>query len=220
MAAVVQLGGLDQVAVGQQHRVPSLVGAEGDRVDRHHVGAVQEVGDAAEALGLALREEAAARGVQARQRGVLLRRAGVADLQREVRIGDVIDDQFMAFLAEGHALAVDRIALNGGGVFAIEVEAQIRIHVVRAFQQDADGGRVFNLKGVSLTRVLGESPIDRIAHGDLACIFNRRRRRDAQRVFAFAFIAECSGFDDQHVTFSHFNRFDGGIERSVTAIVI
>ncbi len=110
VTAVVQRRGLDEVAVGQQHRVAGLVGAQRDRVDRHHVGAVEEVGDAAEALGLALREEAAARGVEARQRGVLVRRAGVADLQREVRVGHVVDDQLMAFLAEGHALAVDQHA--------------------------------------------------------------------------------------------------------------
>ena len=62
-----------------------LVGAQRDRVDRHHVGPVEEVGDAAKALGLALREEAAARGVEPRQLGVLVGRAGVADLERERR---------------------------------------------------------------------------------------------------------------------------------------
>jgi hypothetical protein len=39
----------------------AFVGTQRDGVDRHHVRAVEEVGDAAEALGLALREEAAAR---------------------------------------------------------------------------------------------------------------------------------------------------------------
>jgi hypothetical protein len=83
----------------QQHRVLRLVGAQQHGVDRHHVGPVEEVGDAAEALGLALREEAAARGVEARQRGVLLGRAGVADGQLEVAVGRV-DDELVAVLAE------------------------------------------------------------------------------------------------------------------------
>ncbi len=41
-----------QVAVGQQHRVLRLVGPQQHAVAGHHVGAVQEVGDAAKAFGL------------------------------------------------------------------------------------------------------------------------------------------------------------------------
>jgi hypothetical protein len=113
---------LDQVAVAQQHRVAGLVGAQRDGVDGHHVGPVQEVGDAAEALGLALREEAAAAGVQARQLGVLVGRAGVADLQREA-LGRrrVVDHQFAVFVAERHALAVGQHAQQ---VQAFAVQAQ------------------------------------------------------------------------------------------------
>ena len=124
VAAVVELALFEQVAVAQQHRVGRLVGAQRDGVDRHHVGPVEEVGDAAKALGLALREEAAAAHVQARQRGVLVRRAGVADVEREVlAVGRVVDDQLPALLAERHALAVGLHAQQGQ---VLAVQAQRR----------------------------------------------------------------------------------------------
>jgi hypothetical protein len=62
--AVRKLTLFQQIAVGQQHREALLVGAQQHVVDGHHIRPVQEVGDAAKALGLALREETAARGVE------------------------------------------------------------------------------------------------------------------------------------------------------------
>ena len=59
----------DQVAVGQQHRA-GLVGFQRDGEARHHVRAIRVPGDAAETLCLALGEKAAARGVEAGERGV------------------------------------------------------------------------------------------------------------------------------------------------------
>ena len=70
VAALGQQAFLDQVAVGEQHRAGRAVGFQRDGVARHHVGAVGEAGDAAEALGLTLGEEASVRQVEARQRGV------------------------------------------------------------------------------------------------------------------------------------------------------
>jgi hypothetical protein len=108
VAAVVQIALLDQVAVGQEDREAPLVGTQRDGVDRHHVGAVEEVGDAPEALRLALREQARVGGVQARQLGVLVGRAGVANLEHEA-LGRrrVVDHQrAVGLVAEGHALAV------------------------------------------------------------------------------------------------------------------
>ena len=43
-----------QVAVGEQHRRLGLIGFQARGVDRHYVGPVGEIGDAAKALGLAL----------------------------------------------------------------------------------------------------------------------------------------------------------------------
>ena len=59
-------------------------------VARHHVGPVGEIGDAAEALGLALGAEIAARGVEAGERGVALRRDARQRLQHR-RVGQAGD---------------------------------------------------------------------------------------------------------------------------------
>jgi hypothetical protein len=48
------VAGLDQVAVGEQHRRVGFLGLDAGGVDRHHVGPVGKIGDAPEALGLAL----------------------------------------------------------------------------------------------------------------------------------------------------------------------
>jgi hypothetical protein len=123
VAAVVELAFLDQVAVREQHRIRRLVGADQHRVLGHHVGPVEEEGDAAEALGLALREEAAARGVEAREAGVLLRRAGVADLERERALGRVVDDEHAVLVAERHRFAVGEAARQDD---VLAVQAQRR----------------------------------------------------------------------------------------------
>ncbi|VWD51188.1 hypothetical protein BCO18442_06141 [Burkholderia contaminans] len=92
VAAVGQVAGIDEVAVRQQHRVPGLVGAQRHRVRRHHVRAVEEVGDAAETFGFALREEVAARHIKARQRRILVGCACAFERQLE-GIGNVLDGQ-------------------------------------------------------------------------------------------------------------------------------
>ena len=110
VAAIFQLALFQQVAVGKQHRIRLFVGAQRDLVGGHHVGAIQEVGDAAEALRLALREETAFAGVQAHQLGVLAGVAGGEDLQRDrlAAFGQVLQHQLAAFQLEGRALAVDQ----------------------------------------------------------------------------------------------------------------
>ena len=45
---------VDQIAVGEQHRRFAFVGLDARGVDRHHVGPVGEIGDAAKAFRLAL----------------------------------------------------------------------------------------------------------------------------------------------------------------------
>ena len=125
VAPAVEFALFDEVAVGQQHRVLRLVGAHRDRVDRHHVRTVEEVGDAPEALRFALRVEAATADVQARQFRVLDGCAGVADLEHETGPVDrqVVDVQQPGFLAEADALAIghdpqhgDRLAIQHQGL--------------------------------------------------------------------------------------------------------
>ncbi|MDR8895039.1 hypothetical protein FEP69_04405 [Burkholderia multivorans] len=100
VAAVGQVARIDEVAVRQQHRIRGLVCAQHDRIRRHHVGTIEEVCDAAEAFGLALREEVAARYVQARQRRVLVGRARAFERQVE-RVGHVLDGQSVLVRAHG-----------------------------------------------------------------------------------------------------------------------
>ena len=84
-----------------------LVGAQRDRVGRHHVRAVEEVGDAAKALGLALREEVAARHVEARQRGVRGRIADAGERQLEA-VRHVVEQQAVLMrMRVGERLTVD-----------------------------------------------------------------------------------------------------------------
>ena len=78
MPAAGQVAALDQIAVGQQHRGFGFVGFDARRVDRHHVGPVGEISDAAETLGFALRAISAARAVEA----------------GELRVGGRIDQRF------------------------------------------------------------------------------------------------------------------------------
>ena len=112
VAAIFQIALFQQIAVGQQHRVGLLLGAQRHLVGGHHVRTVQEIGDASEALRLALREEAAFAGVQAHQLGVLRGIAGGEDLQRNrvSAFGQVFQHQLVAFELEGSALAIDQHA--------------------------------------------------------------------------------------------------------------
>ena len=99
-----------EVAVGEQPRELRLVRAQRHGVGRHHVGAVDEVGDAPEALGLALRDEARLGRVEALELGVLPRIEAHHRLERE-RIGHLRDGEVRlvgAVFARGERAAVDR----------------------------------------------------------------------------------------------------------------
>ena len=79
------------VAVREQHGIALAVGLDPHRIARHHVGAVEEPGDAAEAVRLALGAEVAAAAVEARERGVALGVDPHERLEREAlgRRGDL-----------------------------------------------------------------------------------------------------------------------------------
>ena len=83
-----------------------LAGAQRDGVHGHHVGAVQEVGDAAETFCLALREERVLAHIQAHELGVLDGGAGGEDLQLHglVALGQVLQYQLVAVHLEGGTL--------------------------------------------------------------------------------------------------------------------
>ena len=83
MPAAGEIAAVDQVAVRQQHRSFVFVGLDARGVDRHHVGPVGEIGDAAEAFGLALRAVGAARAVKPGELGIGGRIDQRLDFQRE-----------------------------------------------------------------------------------------------------------------------------------------
>ena len=137
VAAVFQVAAVHQVAVAQQHGVLRLVGPQRHAVAGHHIRAVQEVGDAAETLGLALGEERIVAHVQAHELGVLGGRAGGEDFEREGvgAFGQVFQHQLAAVHLERGALAVDQ---HAGQVQVFAVQAQrLRGHIGVAAQRHA-----------------------------------------------------------------------------------
>ena len=72
-----------EIAVGEQHRRFGLVRLEPHAIGREHVGPIEEIGDAAEAFGLALRAIGRARAIEPHQLGVGGRIEPRLDAQRE-----------------------------------------------------------------------------------------------------------------------------------------
>ena len=126
VAAVVQIGLPDQVAVREQHGERLTVRAQRDAVLRHHVRPVRKVGDAPEPFGLALREQAAVRQIQSHQRRVGGRPDPIddADLERVTR-----RPQRQAVLVELQCIVVNTHAVDAGfdefEVLAVEPEHRV-----------------------------------------------------------------------------------------------
>ena len=110
MPAVARVAVGDIVAIGEQHRVARLVRRHPHRIAAEHVGPVGEEGDSAEALGLALGAEEAARRIESHQLGVRLRR----DLYLGFHLMGVarkVDDQPSVL----HPVIVPRLAVDEHG---------------------------------------------------------------------------------------------------------
>ena len=123
VAAIGQITALHQIAVCQQNGKRRFVGTQGDLVSRHHIGAVQEVGDPAEALCLALGEKRLTAHVQAHELRVLL---GVAHCQQlEIKgfkaLRKAFEYQFAVVDFEATALSVDH---HAGQRQVLSLEAQ------------------------------------------------------------------------------------------------
>jgi hypothetical protein len=111
MAAVGKVAGGGEIAVGEQHRRLTFVGLDPRGVDRHDVGPVREIGDAAEAFRLALGAIGVAGAVEAHELGVGGRVDDGLDREREgpvrrLRDGETIGRRHVAVAVE--RLAVDR----------------------------------------------------------------------------------------------------------------
>ena len=152
MAAAGKIAAVGQIAVRQQHRRFVFVGFDARRVDRHHVGAVGEIGDAAETFRLALRAVGAAGAVKPRQLGVGGRVDQRFDLQRErpvrrLRDGEAVRRRHIAVRRQRGAVELERrkrqaIAVEHqrrGGGCRIGLERQRRAHLgLRRVQRDIE----------------------------------------------------------------------------------
>ena len=105
-----QVAVLDQIAVRQQHRRFGFVRLDAGGVDRHHVGTIGEIGDAAEAFGLALRAVGAGGAVKPGQLRVGGRIDQRLDLQRERPVRRLRDGQ--AVRRRGVAVGGQRLAVE------------------------------------------------------------------------------------------------------------
>ena len=126
VAAARELAARGLVAIGEEHRVERLVGLDAHRVLGHNVGPVEEVGDATEADGLALRAVVAGGLVQPAELRVVLRLVGDDDRELEARRGrrehgEALLSAEHVVAARHHLLAVhlDRAELE---ILAVEVQ--------------------------------------------------------------------------------------------------
>ncbi len=152
MAPRRQLAAVGEVAIGKQHRRFLFIGFDPRGVDRHHVGPVGEVGDAAEAFRLALRAIGATRAVEAGELSIGRRIDQGLDLQRErpvrrLRDSEAVRRRRIAFRrqrgaielerGEGEAVAVEH--QRRGGRQRVGLELQRRAHLgLRRMQRDIE----------------------------------------------------------------------------------
>ena len=105
------IAGLDQIAVGQQHRRLRLVRLDPRGEHRHDVGPVGEIGDAAEPFRLALGGVGFARAIEAHQLGVGGRVELGLDLQHEGPVGRLQHGETFGRRDEG--VRGQRLAVEG-----------------------------------------------------------------------------------------------------------
>ena len=122
-----------RVAVRQQHRKLRLVGDDRRRIARHYIRPVDEIGDPAKALGLALGAEIAARHIEPGQRGVFVGRNEGFDVEGE-GIRHVVDDQ-PAFGRQPIAVRPQRLAIERHRdqlqLLAVELQRTLRVRARR-----------------------------------------------------------------------------------------
>ena len=169
VASVVQGTLFDQVAVAQKHGVLGLVGSQRDGVAGHHIRAVEEVGDASETLGLALREKRALADVQAHQLGVLLGVAGGEDFQIDgvLTFGQVFQHELVAVHLERGATTVDQ---HAGQIQVFAIQAQ------RLGRHIGVAAQAHFVEHAGLGRIEVKSQIDRVdpkSRGSVSLPVNR-----------------------------------------------
>ena len=124
-AAVVECPAFDRVAVGEEHRIALRIRGDAGTVSRQNVGTIEEPGDPAKSLCLALRAQVARRFVEALQGLVRARPDGDLGVEDE-RIRGVADRQRLC--PDRHAIPGDRLFVdsNAKGLESLSVQHQIR----------------------------------------------------------------------------------------------
>ena len=102
-----------EIAVREQHRRLGAIRLQAHAIGREHVGPVEEIGDAAEALGLALRAIGRAGAKEAHQLGVGRRIEARLDLELEGALGRPRKQKLR--LAGLEIVALERRAVQFGG---------------------------------------------------------------------------------------------------------
>ena len=137
MAAVAEITALGRVAVRQEDRGGGTVGLDADPVGRQHVGAVEEIGDAAEALGLALGAPDAVGAVEPHQLGVLFRHDAGRDVEKEAVAGRGLADR-QPVGRRRIGIGLEHGAIEGkagqGQLVAVEHQRRILGHALAALQ--------------------------------------------------------------------------------------
>ena len=84
-----------RIAIGKQHRHLVAIGFHAHRVGREHIGAIEEIGDAAETLGFALRAVDVPGKIEAGERFVGVRIAVGGNFECEGTLGKPCDGEFL-----------------------------------------------------------------------------------------------------------------------------
>ena len=121
-----------EIAVGEQHRRFGFVGLDARGVDRHHVGTVEKIGDAAKTLGLALGAIGRAGAVEAHELGVVGRIDDGLDLElerpvRRLRDGEIVSRGDKVLRRQRLAVEQERFQLQ---LLAVEHERRRRAGAV------------------------------------------------------------------------------------------
>ena len=146
MFAAGKIAVVDQIAVRQQHGIFLFVRFDAGGVDRQIVGTVEEIGDAAEAFGFALRAEDVARFVETGERSVRRRRKFRDDVEREAfrQVRDRQRRVVLLVVGRRQRLAVHRHR-DQRQMFAVQNQRRTR-HTLTLHFADRGDARFFHVE--------------------------------------------------------------------------
>ena len=141
MLAVTAIALLHGVAVGQQNGIAVLVCLQAHSIDRHHIGAIQKIGDFPKSLGFTLGTEIPAGLVQTFQGGIGLRADGRLNTQFELcrHLGDLQGLMGLCKLSGTQAMPV-KFDIIQFQVFTVQHQCSAQTRRVRIANYLQSGG--------------------------------------------------------------------------------